>query len=243
MITFGIFALNEEKNISNTIEVIIKASKNFPNIPFEIIVVDDGSSDSTYEIMKGWESNHSFIRTIKHEKNYGIGKSVKTIVTHAQYPKVGFFPGDNVVGVSMFESFFKYCNEDCFVCYYFVNTEIRPRLRILLSETFTQMCRLLFNIHLKYINGGGIYSTEALRKMDIKSEGYTFTLELSAKTLLSGTKFFEVPCFFQPNHDKSVALKFTNLVKTFYYLIKVYWDIKVTNKETFSKEPERVLRY
>lgn len=243
MITFGIFALNEEKHIAGTVEVIIEASKAYPDTPFEIIIVDDGSTDNTYNEMQKLAEKYDVVRPLQHKKNLGIGASAKTIIHAAKFPKLGFFPGDNVVSCPMFESFFKYCGEDFFVCYYFVNTEVRSKLRIILSSAYTHICMLLFNTHLTYINGGGIYPTELLKNMNIRSEGYTFILELTAKTLFTGVRFFEVPAFFLPNHDKSVALKITNIIKTLYYLSVVYWDIKIKNKHLYNKAPERVLRF
>ena len=86
-------------------------------------------------------------------------------------------------------------------------------------------------------------STEVLRGYNIKSYGFVFLIEITAKTLLTGVKFFEVPCFFSSEHDKSVSLKFINIIKTLYDLILVYVDIKFINKDKYSLAPERVLRF
>ena len=243
MITFGILALNEEEQIGTVIENVIKTSQQYPDVDFEIIPVDDGSTDNTYAIMLDYAKRFDFVKPVKHNKNKGIGASAVTIINNASHPKVCFLNGDNNVGFSMYQSSFKYCSEDLLVCYYFVNTEVRSKFRILLSQAYNQLCMVLFNIHLRYINGGAIYSTELLRKFDIKSSGAAFLIEITAKTLLSGVKFFEVPCFFSSEHDKSVSLKFKNIIKTLYDLILVYLDIKFINKDKYSLTPERVLRF
>ena len=66
-ITIGIPAYNEEKNIKN---IIIELKKTYDSI----IVCDDGSTDSTYEIIKKMNVN-----VIKHEKNLGYGAAINSI--------------------------------------------------------------------------------------------------------------------------------------------------------------------
>lgn len=61
-------AYNEEKNIR---QVIKEAKKYFPNS--KILVVDDGSTDRTYELAK-----KTGVKVLKHEENKGKGEALKT---------------------------------------------------------------------------------------------------------------------------------------------------------------------
>ncbi len=61
-------SFNGEKYISQQLESIINQS--YTNL--EIVITDDASSDSTLDIIKGFQSKFDFIRLFKHEKNLGI---------------------------------------------------------------------------------------------------------------------------------------------------------------------------
>ena len=71
-ITALIPAYNEEKNIKYTISGLIKLKKEFKekrNIDFQIIVIDDGSSDNTREIAQKYD-----VEVLGFDKNLGKGK-------------------------------------------------------------------------------------------------------------------------------------------------------------------------
>ena len=65
MITIGIPAYNEEKNIANCIENILGQSLE---IPFEILVITSGCTDRTNEIVQNLMKSHKEIRLIKIKK-------------------------------------------------------------------------------------------------------------------------------------------------------------------------------
>ena len=76
---------NEGKNIKNTLERLIDLE--YPKDKLEIIVVDDGSKDNTYEIAKEYEEKYNFIKVYKKENggkssalNYGIKRSSGEII-------------------------------------------------------------------------------------------------------------------------------------------------------------------
>ena len=68
MLSIVIPAYNEEKRLYSNINEIVRFAKKYD---YEIILVDDGSKDSTWEIIEKLHSENSSIRGIRFSRNFG----------------------------------------------------------------------------------------------------------------------------------------------------------------------------
>jgi glycosyltransferase involved in cell wall biosynthesis len=62
--------LNEEKNIDRTFEALDKLKKEH-KLDLEVIAVNDGSTDNTWEVIKEYSKTYSYIKGINLMTNYG----------------------------------------------------------------------------------------------------------------------------------------------------------------------------
>ena len=79
-ITFGIPAHNEEATILKTVKSILDA--DYPSAKREIIVVDDGSTDSTASVVREFAASHPEVRLIS-QKNGGKASALNTALENA----------------------------------------------------------------------------------------------------------------------------------------------------------------
>lgn len=97
MISVVIPALNEEEGIAGVIQHLKNVLSQLCAEQYEIIVVDDGSTDSTSQVA---EQNGA--KVIKHPINIGYGNALKTGILHAQYDAIcitdadGTYPIDEI---------------------------------------------------------------------------------------------------------------------------------------------------
>ncbi|CCK81690.1 glycosyl transferase, family II [Desulfobacula toluolica Tol2] len=76
------FAYNEEKLLKKQIEIWIEGLKKYSN-DFEIILINDGSTDKTGIIANDLSKRHSELKVFHHKRNMGIGYAVKTAIQQA----------------------------------------------------------------------------------------------------------------------------------------------------------------
>ena len=84
---------NEEKNIRYVVERAIPVAKKVAK-EWEILLIDDGSSDKTFEIAKQLAKTNKNVKAITHNPNRGYGAALKEGLEKAQYKYVVFTDGD-----------------------------------------------------------------------------------------------------------------------------------------------------
>ncbi len=98
MISVVIAAFNSARYIPETLESILKQTFQ----AFEIIVVDDGSTDNTVEIVQGYASRDARIRIVQNEHG-GVTKARNTGISLARYDWIAPVDSDDVLLPHRFE--------------------------------------------------------------------------------------------------------------------------------------------
>ena len=133
---------NEQDNIINLIEEVMAALKN--KINYEIIIVNDGSDDSTLEVLKAVRKN---IIVISHKKNYGQSIGLRTGIIHAKNEHIITLDGDGQNDPLDILKLIKYFDEKVDFMMVIGNrvNRIDTRARRIASRLAFQIRRLLLN--------------------------------------------------------------------------------------------------
>lgn len=240
MISVIVAAKNEQDEIYNTIRNIISGAERASLPDYEIIVVNDGSTDDTKNILARAEKIHPKLRSIHHEISQGVGASFIEGVYAAKFPKVTFFAGDNNAHSDLAEQLFKSIDKADVIISFFVNTESRKRLRNVLSTIFSTIYITIFDLHVKYINGNSIYKVSDLKKIGLSATSYSIFAEILVKLLRRGATFYEVASYANPDGNKSQALRLKTLFLVVKKFLGLIWQVYVSEKETYKFRPKRV---
>ena len=95
-------AYNEEPNLLDTLQEVA-GYLNSQNYSYEVIIVEDGSKDKTYEIAEAAKSLFKNFSLIKNDKNQGKGYSVKKGVLVATGQLILFMDADNSARINEIE--------------------------------------------------------------------------------------------------------------------------------------------
>jgi hypothetical protein len=92
-LTVGILAFNEVRHLEATCVSVLGAFSS-TGIRGSVIIIDDGSSDGTSELMVDLCRRYGNINGFRHETNQGIGAVARSVAAHADGEYVMFVPGD-----------------------------------------------------------------------------------------------------------------------------------------------------
>jgi len=238
MLTVFVPALNEEKNIQNTINTLIHISEE-TKVTIELIIADDGSTDNTHNILQKNLQKLSNLKIIKNSKNIGIGASFKKALILAKYEKIMIAPGDNDANLDLLISIFKNIEKADMITSYYLNKEMRGRFRNFVSTLFHTLYILSFDIFLMYMNGPTIYPTKMLKTFKIHSNRFSIVSELTTKCLRSKISYMEISGIMNTGTDNSSALNFKNLFEVVSVYIKILIEIYFKSKNNFIGRAKR----
>jgi glycosyltransferase involved in cell wall biosynthesis len=185
---------NERERVQQAITEVLRT--DLPS-EFELIVVDDGSTDGTREILRGnsWDER---VRLFEHPANRGKGAAVQTALEQARGAYAAVFdadleyePGD--LGLLLPPLMEGRANA-CFGVRAFNGYTSHSFLYVLGNKGVTLACNVLFNVYLRDImTCHKMIRTEVFRSLPLRSAGFAIEPEIAARLIQRGERIFEVP--------------------------------------------------
>jgi glycosyltransferase involved in cell wall biosynthesis len=182
---------NEEKNFGK----LLKGMLDFlPEISsdFEIIIVDDGSTDSTAEIARKYAMNHSQVKVISHKRNMGYGAALRTGFENCNKDYIFFTDGDNQFDISEMTKLLPYIRDYDIVTGY----RLKRRdnfIRKINEFNFNRLVRILFGLKVKDLNCAfKIYRKEVIKSLKLRSTLAFINSELLIRAKKKGFTLKEV---------------------------------------------------
>ncbi|MBF0171555.1 MAG: glycosyltransferase family 2 protein [Nitrospinae bacterium] len=228
-------ALNEENNIEDAVNNVVGAFKK-KGVNGEIVVINDGSSDNTENIVRALMQQHRFIKMIKHENPIGVGTSFWEGVQNASGEIVVFIPGDGENNAYETLQYIDILEHTDLVIPYVYNTNVRPLSRRILSKLYKNILNMTFGTEIKYLNGTVMYRKLILKNVKLKSTGFFFQAELVVKCIKNGYLYAEVPYFIKKRvYGDSKAVTFKSLLKICIDYLKIIIELYMKKKNDIEE--------
>jgi dolichol-phosphate hexosyltransferase len=168
---------------------------------FELILVDDGSTDGTREILRSgnWDDR---VRLFEHPENRGKGAAIQTALTQANGEYAAIFDADleydpTDLGLLMPPLLDGRTNA-CFGVRAFDGYTSHSFLFVLGNKGVTLACNVLFNVYLHDImTCHKMIRTDVFRSLPLRSPGFAIEPEITARLVQRGERIFEVPVHYR----------------------------------------------
>jgi dolichol-phosphate hexosyltransferase len=173
---------------------------------FELIVIDDGSTDGTREILRNgqWDGR---VRLFEHELNKGKGAAVLTGLSHARGEFAAIFDADleydpSDLGLLMPPLLDGRANV-CFGVRAFDGYTSHSFLFVLGNKGVTLACNILYNVYLHDImTCHKMIRTDIFRDLSLRSLGFAIEPEITARLVQHGERIFEVPVHYRARSNE-----------------------------------------
>jgi dolichol-phosphate hexosyltransferase len=189
---------NERERVERAIEQVLGTELSSE---FELIVVDDGSTDGTREILRGtaWDDR---IRLAEHPANRGKGEAVRTALALARGEFTAVFDADLEYDPADLGLLLGPLQEGltnaCFGVRAFDGYTSHSFLYVLGNRSVTLACNLLFNVYMRDImTCQKMIRTDVFRALPLRSCGFSIEPEITARLIQHRERIFEVPVHYR----------------------------------------------
>lgn len=184
-------AHNEAENIGPLVEKTVSVLEPFV-ADFEVIVVDDGSTDGTHEVADELAERFPAVRVVHHPKNRGYGGAVKTGIVSATKDWIFFSDGDGQFDISEIEHFLPHAGEYDAVVGYRIDRQ-DPAHRKVFAFCWGTLIRLLFGFRVRDLDCAfKLFRRTFFDGVELHAEGAVISVELFATMTKADAKIKQI---------------------------------------------------
>ncbi|MGH2915521.1 MAG: glycosyltransferase family 2 protein [Solirubrobacteraceae bacterium] len=194
---------NERERAQRAIDEVLQTE--LPD-SFELIVVDDGSTDGTREILRGgdWDGR---VRLFEHDANRGKGAAIRTALREARGEYACIFDADLEYDPAdlalLMPPLLDGRANACFGVRAFDGYTSHSFLFVLGNKGVTLACNLLFNVYLHDImTCHKMIRTDVFRGLELEAAGFSIEPEITARLVMRGERIFEVPVHYRARSNE-----------------------------------------
>jgi phenylacetate-CoA ligase len=184
---------NEEANVADTLDTAVAALSEIGR-SYEILVVDDGSTDNTSAVVEKYKAAHPGPRIVLHRnpRNYGLSRTFVDGAFAARGRYYRLLAGDNCEPKETIVAILsKMGQADMIIPYHKERTG--SALRVGISRFYTFLVNLFSGYSLHYYNGNPLFRRDHVMRWHPYSFGFGFQADLITRLLDEQATYVEVP--------------------------------------------------
>ncbi|MBN2465473.1 glycosyltransferase family 2 protein [candidate division WOR-3 bacterium] len=221
-VTIIVPAFNEVENIA---PLLAELSAKLPG-DYEVIIVDDGSTDSTYDAAVAAQAQYPFLTTCRHRTNLGKTAAIMTGMERAQGEFVSVFDADLQFRPEDVIAQVEKLREGWDLVTGWKQGRYEKRL---VSSIYNLLARMMFGIKVHDINALKTFRREVLEGVSLRKDWHRYIVPLAAAR---GYRIAEIPVVLRPRQfGRAKYSGQTRILVGFFDLVAVAFQL------TFMRKP------
>jgi glycosyltransferase involved in cell wall biosynthesis len=176
---------------------------------FELIIVDDGSTDGTRELLRNgdWGSGGGRVRLIEHAQNQGKGAAIQTALREASGEFACIFDADLEYDPAdlalLMPPLIDGRTNASFGVRAFDGYTSHSFMFVLGNKGVTLACNMLFNVYLHDImTCHKMIRTDLFKSLELSAAGFAIEPEITARLVQRNERIFEVPVHYRARSNE-----------------------------------------
>jgi glycosyltransferase involved in cell wall biosynthesis len=220
-----IFCYNEESTIKKVILDSLEFLKTNSFKKYEIILVNDGSTDQTQTRICELKNVNDNLKIINHKENLGIGMALNTGYKHSIHQFIVAIPGDGQFDINDLKQINNW-DENKFYCFFRKNRNY-GFYRTFLSEFNILINSIFLKNNIKDVNWVKVYSKNQLLNVKPQLNSSLIESEITSKLIKKGYVYEEFPSSYLPRMGGvPKGGSFKTVIKAFLEMIKLIYLVR-----------------
>src|SRR5688572_26164992 len=224
-------AYNDEHTIEKIVRTVVEEMRKVTD-DFEVLVVNDGSRDSTPQILNRLCAELPFFRAIHHPENLGYGAALITGFTNARKDIIFYTDGDGQYDVREIHNLLTQMRPNVDMVNGYKIKRSDPWYRILIGDLYRRTMRWAFRLSIRDVDCDfRLFRRHIFDKISLESRSGVICVEMAKKFQLAGFRMVEIPVSHYPRlHGSSEFFRVRHLMHTFRGLAHIWWNLVVSRR-------------
>lgn len=220
---------NEQENVARTTQQAITVLENL-GCDYEVIIVNDGSSDATARIADEIAAKNNKVKTVHHPTNLGYGAALQSGFKAADKELVFYTDGDGQFDIGEMPPLLPLITDYDIVSCYRPNRQDNL-LRKINAWCWTKLVCFLFHIRIRDIDCAfKLYKRQIFDNINVVSTGALIDAEILARAVRKGYRITQRPVRHYPRTaGTQTGANFKVVLRAFKELFRLHREIKKTN--------------